>query len=117
MILLSFLLLIIIGAVTLPAAGLTKKYKPLRKWDYIYPFTGVLFSFVLFALRIGQPATLTNYVYEGFYITTVSAVVPWMIFFAFKFNLIKNRIVLRALTLLPIIFTSALRLLMKTLPV
>ena len=117
MILLSFLLLIIIGVVTLPAAGLTKKYKPLHKWDYIYPFSGVLFSFILFALSIGQPASLTNYVYEGIYITIFSAAVPWVIFFAFKFNLIKNPIVLSALRFLPIIFTLALRLLTKTLPV
>lgn len=117
MILLSFLLLIVIGAVTLPAAGLTKKYIPLRKWNYIYPFTGILLWFILLVLKVGQTASMANFVFEVFYITVFSAVVPWMIFFAFKFNLIKNRIVLRTLTLLPFIFTLALRLLMKTLPV
>jgi len=117
MILISFLFLIVIGGVTLPAASLTKKYKPLRKWDYIYPFTGVPFLIVLFVLRIGRPATLTNYVYEGVYITIFSSVVPWMIFFALRFNLIKNRAVLSSLWFLPVIFTLALRLLMKTLSV
>jgi len=40
-----------------------------------------------------------------------------MIFFALRFNLIKNRAVLSSLWFLPVIFTLALRLLMKTLSV
>jgi hypothetical protein len=116
MIFASFLALAVIAGVTLPAASLTKKYKPLYRWDYIYPFTGIPFWFVLVVLRIGQTATLTNYLYEVFLITAFSAVVPWMIFCASKFNLNSSKILTRALTFLPIIFTLALRLLMSPLP-
>ena len=116
MIMLLVVLLVIIYVVSLPALRLTKRYKTISKWDYIYPYTGILLWFALVMLNIGKTASLSNFVIENFWITVVSISTPWIIFILQK---IKNRsfnLVVKILTILPITFTILLRLLIDTIP-
>ncbi len=107
---------LIITSVSLPAMKLTKKYKDLSKWDYIYPCTGIPLWFVLTMLRIGKTASLSNFVIENFWIAVVSITTPWTIFFLYSRKNKAADLTAKTLTVFPIVFTIILRLLIETLP-
>ncbi|HOY08648.1 MAG TPA: hypothetical protein PLB05_01065 [Candidatus Omnitrophota bacterium] len=115
-VLLAFALLIIAGS-TIPAIKLTKKYKTMSTWDCIYPYIGIPLWLVLSSmLKIGQTATLSNFVIENFWITVISMATPWITLFMHKTGNKSAVLIAHGLTLLPVIFTVVLRLLMQSLP-
>ena len=117
MIVLLFFVLLIIAGASLPAIKSIKRYKTLNQWDYIYPYTGMSLWFALTTIiKIGQTASLSNFVIENFWITVISIITPWLIFLLYKTKNKSAEFIAKGLTLLPIVFTIALRLLIKSLP-
>src|SRR4030067_3191413 len=117
MIVLLIVALLVIAGASLPATRSIKKLKTLNQWDYIYPYTGIPLWFALTTIiKIGQTASLSNFVIENFWITVISIVTPWLIFLLYKAKNKSAEFIAKGLTLLPIVFTIVLRLLIKSLP-
>ena len=108
--------LILIAGCTIPVTILTRNYKKISKWDYLYPYLGIPLWFILVTLKIGKTATLANFAVENFYILIISIGTPWIIFILYKITNKANNLIAKILTVLPIIFTILLRLIIESLP-
>lgn len=87
------------------------------KWDYgvcVYP---IVVWVVMVNRRIGEPASLANFVLEVFWIFIASTIVPYLRLMVGVRRFKKNNALISALLLLiPVAAGILLRLLMPTLP-
>jgi hypothetical protein len=116
MIILLLIALMIIAGLSLPAINKTKKHKSLSLWDYAYPSLGIPLWFALTIFKVSQTATLSNFVVENFWITLVSIGAPWIVLLIYKLRNRSMLVMANLLTLLPMVFTVAIRLLINSLP-
>jgi len=116
MVVLLIIPLLIIAGVSFPAIAFTKKYVNLSEWDFIYPFCGIPLWFALVMSGVGALLQESNYVIEILLITAVSAIIPWLALLLYKGKTNIGATTAKVLTLLPILFTIALRLLIKSIP-
>ena len=112
---LVFACLLIGGLVAAPTVFL-RKCQPTTRWDYLYPFMGIIGWFVLSMLPLGSTASLTNFVVEIFWISLTSAGVPWLRWILVRYGGRSLRAWSVALTVVPILVAVGLRLTMPTLP-
>ncbi|MBD3264233.1 MAG: hypothetical protein GF375_03935 [Candidatus Omnitrophica bacterium] len=116
MIILLFFALAAISISSFLAIKLIKNHKALSKWDYFYPYTGILLWFVLAMLNIGKTITLSNFAIEVSWITIGSVVISWMALSIYKTENKPIASIGYMLTLFPGVLALLLRLLMKSLP-
>ena len=108
--------LVVIAGCSILATSLTKKYKTISKWDYLYPYLGIPLWLILITFRIGKAASLSNFVVENFWIIIVSIATPWIVYLLYRIKNTTVNLIANMLTAAPIIFTVVLRLLIETLP-
>lgn len=108
-------MLLIASVAIFPMLALQKRQRVTR-WDWVYPFTGVVAWVPIAVARIGSTVSLSNFVVEVFWIGILSAAIPWVRLFLSR---IEGQWVKRSsdlLTLLPMIAAVIIRLTMPTLP-
>ncbi len=113
-IILLVLLSIAMSAVT-PLILSRQRYR-VTWWDYVFPFLGILFWFILRACDVGDDVSMINFIIEMTLILLVSAITPWL---RFALRYAKTRLVSTFsffLTFLPIGVAICLRLTLPLLP-
>lgn len=116
MITLLIIVVFLIGFSAYFANRSEKLNKEARWWNYIYPFLGIPFWFILHSLDVGRGVSGANFVIEMFWIFVASVTIPWLRIVLLKIDLKGISILSFALTLFPLVLTFCLRLTMPLLP-
>jgi hypothetical protein len=105
-----------IGLFSVIPAILIRNRCPVVRWDYLYPFSGVVIWIGLLALDLGSRMSLSNLI-EAFWIALFSIVISWVRLSILFFMKRKgSSLWVSILLLMPSVFAIAVRLLTPTLP-
>jgi hypothetical protein len=107
--------LLIAGVALFPMLAL-RKLQSTTWWDYVYPFTGIIVWFPLGMSNVGSTVSLSNFVVEVFWITVLSAAIPWGRWLISRYERKQIKAMPLVLTFLPIMAALVIRLTMPTLP-
>ena len=110
------IIILILIAIGLPPTKMSRKYIKIRWWDYALPAVGLPTWILLTAAEIGDTASLSNLVIEGFWILVASVLIPWARYFVLKLRHRYASLLFRCMYTLPGITAVLLRLNMPTLP-
>jgi len=116
MIAFSAICFLVIAVAAIAPTVMLRKRQRTAWWDYAYPFTGVAAWFPLGMFNVGSTASLSNFVVEVFWIVVVSAGIPWVRWILSQFQRKQLKAWSFALTFLPIVVATVIRLTMSTLP-
>ncbi|MEN8189085.1 MAG: hypothetical protein ABFS19_04510 [Thermodesulfobacteriota bacterium] len=85
-------------------------------WDYVFPYLGVPFWFLLRELGVGDVVSSSNFLVEMFCILMASAAAPWI---RFGLTFINSKSIPKlslALTFLPLVVALLVRMVIPELP-
>ena len=110
------IIVVFLMAVGLPPTRMSRKFITIHWWDYALPAIGLPIWVILTIAEIGETASLSNLVVEGFWVLIASAVTPWARYFLLR---VKHRcmpVIFHFMYIVPAITAVLLRLNMPTLP-
>jgi hypothetical protein len=110
------IIILILLAIGLPPVKMSRKYINIHWWDYALPAVGLPIWILLTVVDIGETASLSNLVIEGFWILVASALTPWARYFLLKLKFRYTTLLFHCMYAVPGITAILLRLNMPTLP-
>ena len=112
---LPIIILILITA-SLPPTNMSRKYIRIRWWDYALPAVGLPTWILLTIADIGDTASLSNMVIEGFWILVASILTPWARYIILRLKRRHSPLIYYCMYTIPLITAVFLRLFMPTIP-
>ena len=112
---LPIIALILIGA-GIPPTKMSRKYIKIRWWDYTLPAIGLPIWILLTVAEIGETASLSNLVIEGFWVLVASILTPYIRYVVLRIQFRYRSLLFHCLYASPGLTAVLLRLYMPTLP-
>ena len=109
-------IILILAATGLPPVTMSRKFINIHWWDYALPAIGLPIWILLTVAEIGETASLSNLVIEGFWILVASILTPWARYLVLKLKLRYAPLLFHCMYAVPAITAILLRLNMPTLP-
>ena len=110
------IIILILVASGLPPTKMSRKYIKIHWWDYALPAVGLPTWILLTVAEIGDTASLSNLVIEGFWILVASVLTPSARYFVLKLNYRYASLLYHCMYTVPVVTALLLRLNMPTLP-